>query len=930
MEAVRFSPGDLIEARGREWVVLPSPAEGLINVRPLSGSEADAQIIAPALERMPVRPARFDLPTLEQLDTQDSARLLSDGLRLSLRRGAGPFRSAAHLGVEPRAYQLVPLMMALKLATVRLLIADDVGIGKTIEAGIVIREMLDRGLVDRFSILCPPHLVDQWVTELAEKFDVDAVAVTSSKARGLERGLPAAQSLFEAYPYTVVSLDYIKADSRRAEFTRACPPLVIVDEAHACVGGERGKHQRFELLQRLAADDRRHMLLLTATPHSGDEAAFDRLLGLIHPEFSAGPTAADENTRARYARRLAQHFVQRRRADITDGGWDQKRTFPKHNVDEEAFTLTGDFLRFQDQVIDYCVAVTERAGSDQRRRRLAFWGTLALMRCVGSSPAAALSALRNRLGGFAEEEAIEPIVFDEEDGLLGEGDVEPATATEDGEERAALDALIENATKLDKRRHEDPKVKALLKRLKPLLKDNVKPVIFCRFIATAEALGDVLRGAWPKHEIAVVSGRMTPEERRARVDATGDFENRILVATDCLSEGINLQSLYDAVIHYDLSWNPTRHQQREGRVDRFGQQSENVWSVTMFGDNSAIDGAVLSVILRKAEAIRNATGVSVPMPEDSEGVTSALMQAMLLRRGGSRAQGTFDFGGAPQRLEAKWRDAEENAKASRARYAQGAMKPEEVLPEWRGMRALNGGPTEVGRFTDRALKRVGTGLESKGGSILAHFDHLPQPMKDRLEARGLHGTRRIAFADNPLPGVMHVGRVHPLVATLAETLTEGALDPKGSAIANPLGRAGVWRTHAVSQMTTLLLLRLRFKLVTSGRTSNLMLAEEATGLAFAGTKTDAVRDGFDALSVLESEASGNVADRVRQTRLEQAIARLPGYDAAVRTFAEARGNALSIDHLRLTEAARGGATVVVTPVLPADVIGLYVLLPEGE
>ena len=203
-------------------------------------------------------------------------------------------------------------------------------------------------------------------------------------------------------------------------------------------------------------------------------------------------------------------------------------------------------------------------------------------------------------------------------------------------------------------------------------------------------------------------------------------------------------------------------------------------------------------------------------------------------------------------------------------------------------------------------------------------------MKDRLEARGLHGTRRIAFEDNPLPGVMHVGRVHPLVATLAETLTEGALDPQGSAIANPLGRGGVWRTRTVSQMTTLLLLRLRFKLVTSGRSASLMLAEEATGLAFGGTKTEAIRAGLDALTLLETEAAGNIADRVRQTRLEQAIARVPGYEDAIRTFAEARGRALSTDHLRLTDAARGGATIVVTPVLPADVIGLYVLLPEGE
>ena len=930
MEVARFSPGDLVEARGREWIVLPSPVEGLLNMRPLSGSEADAQLIAPALERMPVRPARFDAPKLDQLDTQDSARLLSDALRLSLRRGAGPFRSAAHLGVEPRAYQLVPLMMALKQPVVRLLIADDVGIGKTIEAGIIVREMLDRGIVDRFSVLCPPHLVDQWVTELAEKFDIDAVAVTSSKARGLERGLPAAQSLFEAYPYTVVSLDYIKADSRRAEFARACPPLVVVDEAHACVGGEKGRHQRYELLQRLTIDEERHLLLLTATPHSGDEAAFDRLLGLIHPDFSARPTGADENARARYARRLAQHFVQRRRADIIDGGWGERRAFPKHNVDDEAFALVGDFAQFHDDVIDYCMAVTERAGSDQRSRRLAFWGTLALMRCVGSSPAAAASALRNRLVGLAEEELIEPVVFDEEDGLLDEGDIEPATAIEGSEERGALEALIRSAEQLDGRRDEDPKIRALLKRLKPLLKEGVKPVIFCRFIATAEALGEVLRKAWPKYEIIVVTGRLTPDERRARVDATEPYDNRILVATDCLSEGINLQSLFDAVIHFDLSWNPTRHQQREGRVDRFGQQSPTVWTITMFGENSAIDGAVLSVILRKAEAIKKATGVSVPMPEDREGVAAALMRAMLLRHGGSRAQAVFDFGGAPERLEAKWRDAEENAKASRARYAQGAMRPEEVLPEWRAMRALNGGPEEVGRFTDRAAKRVGAGLEQKGNLLLAHLDHLPQSMRERLEARGLHGTRRISFEDDPSPGVMHVGRVHPLVATLAETLAEGALDPEGSAIANPLGRAGVWRTRAVSQMTTLLLLRLRFKLVTSGRSSRLLLAEEATGLAFGGLKAEVILDGLGALSLLEAEASGNIVDSVRQNRLEQAISRLPGYELAIRTFAEARGQALSADHLRLTDAARGGATVEVTPVLPADVIGLYVLLPEGE
>ena len=189
MNPAQLQTGDLVTARGRAWIVLGKTADELVRVRPLSGSEEDAVLIAPALESVPMRSAAFRPPTSSQVDTQDAARLLADALRLSLRRGAGPFRSAAHLGVEPRAYQLVPLLMALRLDVKRLLIADDVGIGKTVEAGMILREMLDRGEADRFTVLCPPHLVEQWVDELAVKFDIDAVAVTSARARSLERGL---------------------------------------------------------------------------------------------------------------------------------------------------------------------------------------------------------------------------------------------------------------------------------------------------------------------------------------------------------------------------------------------------------------------------------------------------------------------------------------------------------------------------------------------------------------------------------------------------------------------------------------------------------------------------------------------------------------------------------------------------------------------
>ena len=153
---VSFTPGDLVRARGREWVTLPTPGEGLLALRPLSGNENDIVVLAPDLELTPVEAARFDLPDDARTTVQSKAALLADALRLTLRRGAGPFRSAAQLAFEPRTYQLVPLLMALRLQVPRLLIADDVGIGKTIEAGLILRELMDRGEVDAFSVLCPP------------------------------------------------------------------------------------------------------------------------------------------------------------------------------------------------------------------------------------------------------------------------------------------------------------------------------------------------------------------------------------------------------------------------------------------------------------------------------------------------------------------------------------------------------------------------------------------------------------------------------------------------------------------------------------------------------------------------------------------------------------------------------------------------------
>jgi superfamily II DNA or RNA helicase len=914
-----FAPGDLVRARGREWVALPSLQDGILALRPLSGGENDTVILDPALELLPVEPARFDLPADAAATVQAKAALLADAMRLTLRRGAGPFRSAAQLAFEPRTYQLVPLLMALRLPVPRLLIADDVGIGKTIEAGLILRELMDRGEVDAFSVLCPPHLVEQWVGELKDRFGIEAVAVTSGTASRLERGLPLTQSLFDAYPFTVVSLDYIKAEKRREGFARTCPDFVIVDEAHSCVGTHKGRQQRFELLSGLALNPDRRMILLTATPHSGDEEAFSRLLSLIDPSF-----AAANFDDARYRERLARHYVQRRRIDLISGDWDEDRAFPKHDTTEFPYRLSKAHLEFQEAALDYCLGIVSRAGSGQRERRLAFWGTLALMRCVGSSPAAALSALRNRIAN--ESDRLEPQIFDEDGDEEDAVDLEPGTAFQIDPE---LRSLVTRAEHLAD--EADPKLTALVDALTPLIKKGANPVVFCRYLATAEHVRNGLRKAFPKLMIEAVTGVLTPDERRDRVAdmAPADDEKqgpRILVATDCLSEGINLQQLFDAVVHYDLSWNPTRHQQREGRVDRFGQPAELVRSIMMFSPDSAIDGAVLDVILRKANKIRKTTGVTVPLPDERGPVTDALMASMMLRRG-THQQLSLDLrlDDGTRAMEASWRDAEENEKKSRARFAQNAMKPQEIAPEWQKVRTLLGSPADARQFVERAMARFGVPLEARKTVLLAHVDALEAGLRGRLAEHALNGSVRLATAEPAPSGTALLTRTHPLTATLAEALVEASLDPEALAGLG-IGRVGAWPTVAVRQVTRVALLRIRFKLTVHARKERLLLAEEAALVAIQGGQV--VAAGEAARELLNAPATADLAPVARDRFIVGAREELPSLlNGPIADFVHSRAEELMADHARLRAASGTASRVTVEAVLPPDVIGLFALMP---
>ena len=921
MTAATYSPGSLVRARGREWMVLTGSDRETLRVRPMSGSEEDQTLIHVALEAEPVVEAAFPRPDPRQKAGHEAALLLRDALLLSLRRGAGPFRGFGQIAVEPRAYQLVPLLMALKLDPVRLLIADDVGIGKTIEAALIARELLDRGDIERLAVLCPPHLVDQWGGELEARFHIHPVAVTAASANRLERSLPPSESIFSACPHTVVSLDYIKSERRRAEFLRACPEFVIVDEAHTCAATGQGRHQRYELLKGLTESPTRHLVMLTATPHSGDEAAFFRLLGLLDRDFAKLADASGPE-RDSLRDRLSRHFVQRRRPDIAE--WKEGNLFPRRETKELTYKLTGAWEKFFDAVLDYCAAVVELAGGDERRQRLNFWGTLALMRCVASSPAAAVQALRTRAGIEEDEDvdALESRVFDGAADVLPDDDVEPPTGTDD----PALDDLIAQAERLAGQSG-DPKLKVLTDHLTELVADGFNPVVFCRYIATAHYLGRQLEGKFKNLSVGVVTGELTSDERTDKVDVLGDAERRVLVATDCLSEGINLQEHFDAVVHYDLSWNPTRHEQREGRVDRFGQERPVVRATLMYGANNPVDGAVLDVILRKAAKIREELGVPVPVPDDGIALAQVLLKAVLLKRHGGDAANMKQI----QLFDESWKDAADKAKKNRTVFAQRRLKPEDVLPEWHKSLLAVGGREDVQRFAGRALARLGSGLEALRRGFKAPLGALPDDVRERLESEGLTGSILIDFAYPPAPRCRSVQRSHPLVSVLAETLLERTLGSGVEEAENDpavLGRVGCWTSAEVAGRTVVALLRLRHQLVSqrSGRTSTL-LVEEATALAWTGSSPTPL-EGAEALALLAPAPAVDPPSHVRERAVQQACAhieaRLPELDA----FAERRAQTLLADHRRVREAADARGSYSVKALLPADVIGLFVLLPR--
>jgi superfamily II DNA or RNA helicase len=941
-EMSTFAIGSLVTARGREWVVLPDSEPDFLMVRPLGGTDEEVTGIHLALEA--VEPATLAAPNPADPGDYRSARLLRDAVRLGFRASAGPFRSFGRIVCEPRPYQLVPLLFALRLDPVRLMIADDVGIGKTVEACVIAKELLDRGEVRRLAVLCPPHLAEQWQRELSEKFSIDAELVLPSTARRLEAPCRLDESLFDIHPFVVVSTDYIKSDRRRDDFLRACPELVIVDEAHTCAApiDQRGaRHQRHSLLKGLAADSDRHLILVTATPHSGNEEAFRSLLALLDPEFAMFPMDLSGAQNEPHRKRLAAQFVQRRRADI-EHYLDADTPFPDREEKEDSYKLHSDYHALLDRAVAYARGLVRDREGGEVRLRVRWWSALALLRSLASSPAAAAATLRSRASGL-EGETVQEIdniarhtILDAVDEETTEaGDVVPGSDTEpedstDTSERRELLAMATEADRLFGAK--DNKLRKAISIVKGLVRDGFQPIVFCRFIPTAEYVASALRAELPKGTaVEAVTGLLAPDDREVRVQELAKAPRRVLVCTDCLSEGINLQDSFDAVLHYDLSWNPTRHEQREGRVDRYGQASQTVRVVTYYGTDNQIDGIVLDVLLRKHKKIRRSLGISVPVPVDTEKVMTALLHGALLRGDGSQL--ALDFASHDREtLEAEWENAADREKRSRTLFAHHTLDPAEVAAELQAVRRSIGSSVDVERFVREVLGQHGAQIEEenfRNAATVIYLNETPHAVRDAMGANGSGGPMKVRFSLPIKEGVLYLHRTQPAVQGLAGYVLDSALDEQ-MVVRAVARRCGVVRSRVVAERTTLLLLRERFRIET-GRLNHTqeLLAEDWQLVAYRGTTSAPEwlsRD--EAEGLLDAKPDANIAPDVARTHLERIIQTLPALDTELTRFAREHAEEIREAHRRVRKAARLAAgRLIVEPKLPVDVLGVYLYLP---
>jgi superfamily II DNA or RNA helicase len=515
-------------------------------------------------------------------------RILAAGLV----RETGLLSGARFGRVVLETYQLAPVLRLLAKPRPNLLIADDVGLGKTIEAGLILLELMARGRARRVLIAAPPGLLDQWQEELRERFALEVTVLENAAGVAREQtNLPAGVNPWDALPRVLTSIDFLKRETVRNRALRKRWDLVIVDEAHALA--ESGtptnpyKTQRHRLGQQLR-ESSRGLVLLTATPHNGYRHSFRSLLELVDPTL-----ATFEGDGKDVERRIEQARIRRMKRQLKrrtpDGG--EEPVFPDRRVlgipvrgllDEER-ELLADVAR-------YCAGAARAARGTDTEDLVTFAMQIVKKRALSSRRALA-TTIQRRLEALQKESAREAPpeqaeLRDLQAGLpqseitaerIAERVLRSAIPEDEKRRKSEVKALKAIRKKLDSLPTRDPKLEEVVAEIRRVLSEDPeeKLIVFTEYLDTLDALLERFEAdAELRGRSVILKGGLSRKQRGARQRAFEESHARVLLATDAASEGLNLQRYCRRILHVELPWNPNRLEQRNGRVDRYGQNRQ--------------------------------------------------------------------------------------------------------------------------------------------------------------------------------------------------------------------------------------------------------------------------------------------------------------------------------------------------------------------